>query len=344
MGILGYNPRHSWATKTPLGAHVTPDTARSLLRQALETNDRNALTSVPKTDLHCHGLLSAPLATYEALLGRALPTPPQVFGDFQKFAQYIATNLLPALTGARAARTILRAALERMLAEGVVYAEMSVDLMLPEFLGMTEEGFAELVAEECAQVAHRLVVAPEIGIARGLPPDEVAPRLRRWLATGTFKSVDLYDDENLGRLADFAPLYRTAEECGLKLKAHAGELCGADHVRASVQLLNLHAVQHGVRAAEDPGVAEFLAERGTLLHLCPTSNYSLGVCTAVENHPARRLFDQGVRITVNSDDYSVFRAGVTDELLNLKRMGFSSAEIEQIVDNGLSEVPDATLS
>jgi adenosine deaminase len=315
----------------------------SILRDALEANDRHALRSVPKTDLHCHGLLSAPPETYATLSGRALPPPPQAFVDFRSFAEYIATHLLPALTGTHAVRTILRAALQRMLADGVVYAEMSVDLLLPEFIGVSDDAFAELVAEECAAVAPRLVVAPEIGIARGLPPDEVAPRLRRWLATGTFKSVDLYDDEHLGHLADFAPLYRLAEEHGLKLKAHAGELCGADRVRASVELLNLHAVQHGVRAVEDPAVTAFLAERGTLLHLCPTSNYALGVCAALANHPARRLFDAGVRITVNSDDFSIFRVGVTDEILNLKQMGFGAAEIEQIVQNGLDEMPQVVV-
>src|SRR5262249_6255221 len=153
---------------------------------------------------------------------------------------------------------------------------------------------------------------------------------------------DLYDDETVGVLSDFAPLYRYAAEHGLKLKAHAGELCGAQAVRDSVELLDLHAVQHGIRAADDPHVAAFLAERGTLLHLCPTSNYSLGVCESLETHPARYLFDRGVKITVNSDDYTLFGAGASDELLTLSRMGFSADEIEQVIQNGLAEIPQTT--
>jgi adenosine deaminase len=318
---------------------MTAEDWRARLRRAVESNDRAALASVPKTDLHCHALLSAPWATYEALSGQPLPPPPKVFGDFRSFIAYIATNCSPVLSGAGAVRTLIAAALQRMVADGVVYAEMSFDLLVPELIGLSERAFAELIAEECARVATGLIVAPEIGIARGLPADEVAPRLKRWLATATFKGIDLYDDETLGSLGDFAPLYRMAADHGLKLKAHAGELRGPDHVRDSVALLNLHAVQHGVRAAEDPAVGEFLAARGTLLHICPTSNYSLGICDALENHPARRLFDQGVKITVNSDDFSLFGMDVTDEILNLKQMGFDANEIEQIVENGLAEIP-----
>jgi adenosine deaminase len=318
---------------------VETDSWTDLLRQGLQRGDAALLGGVPKTDLHCHALLSAPHETYTRLLGHSLPPPPQVFGSFQAFSAYIATNLLPALTGASAVRTLIRAAFERMAAEGVVYAEMSFDLLVPDFIGMRIEEFAALIDEERQCVAERVTVAPEIGIARGLPIDEVAPRLRAWIATGIWRSIDLYDDENLGTLDDFAPLYRDAADNGLKLKAHAGELCGAAVVRDSVERLDLHAVQHGVRAADDPEVADFLAERGTILHLCPTSNYSLGVCAKLETHPARQLFDHGVKITVNSDDFTLFGASVSDELLNLVKMGFSADDIEQVVRNGLAEIP-----
>ncbi len=264
---------------------------------------------------------------------------PKVFGSFQAFAEYIAGNLLPALVSAQAVRTIVRAALERMIADGVVYAEMSFDVLLPEFIGMRIEAFASLLAEEIGRVSDRSRVAPEIGIGRGLPPDEVSRRLKRWVATGVCRSIDLYDDENLGVLTEFAPLYRFAADHGLKLKAHAGELCGPQAVRDSVEVLNLHAVQHGVRAAEDPAVADFLARRGTLLHVCPTSNHALGVCASLDDHPARRLFDHGVKITVNSDDFALFGASVSDEILNLARMGFSAEDIARIVENGLQEIP-----
>jgi adenosine deaminase len=124
----------------------------------------------------------------------------------------------------------------------------------------------------------------------------------------------------------------------LRLKAHAGELLGPEAVRRAVEVLELDAVQHGVRAAEDSHVSDLLAERGTVLHLCPTSNVSLGVVTDIDTHPARRLHEHGVCITVNTDDYALFGAEVSDELLNLQRMGFDAKMIGEVVQNGLSQI------
>ncbi|MBI3781974.1 MAG: hypothetical protein HY270_01095, partial [Deltaproteobacteria bacterium] len=162
---------------------------RRELRRGLESGDRQALARVPKTDLHCHGLLSAPLATYESLLGYPLPLPPVRFGSFQRFADYIAANLLATMSGPDSVRAIVRAALQRMAGDGIVYAEMSFDLLVPEFIGIQIEAFGELLAEELSRVAGRLTVAPEIGIARGLPASEAERRLRRWLASGVGRSV-----------------------------------------------------------------------------------------------------------------------------------------------------------
>jgi adenosine deaminase len=307
------------------------------LERALAAGDRDALVAIPKTDLHCHGLLSAPLATFEAVRARSLPPPPKLFGDFDNFTVYIIEHLFPALSDPSAVRAIIRGAFERLAADGVVYAEMSFDLLLPESIGLSAEQFAALLGAEMARIADRVRVAPEIGINRVLPAGDLTERVHAWLDTGVFRSIDLYGDERLGQARDFAPLYELAGARGLKRKAHAGELCGAERVRESVEVLQLDAVHHGVRAADDPETTAWLAERGTVLHVCPTSNYALGVCESLAAHPARRLYDQGVALTVNTDDFTLFGASVCDELLNLSQIGFSADEIAHMIETGLAE-------
>jgi adenosine deaminase len=308
-----------------------------LLERALAEGDLAALAAIPKTDLHCHGLLSAPLAIYEQVRGRELPRPPRVFGDFDQFSLYIVEHLFPALSTTASVRALIRGAFERLVADGVVYAEMSFDLLLPESIGLSAEQFAALLNEEIGRVAARVRVAPEIGINRVLPAADIEARVRAWLDTGVFRSIDLYGDERLGDVRDFVPLYELAAARGLKRKAHAGELCGADCVRESVEILGLDAVHHGVRAAEDEATTAWLAARGTVLHVCPTSNYSLGVCASLDAHPARALLDQGVALTVNTDDFTLFGASVCDELLTLARIGFRPEEIATIIQTGLAE-------
>jgi len=301
--------------------------------------DAAALVAVPKTDLHAHGLLSAPLTAFERVRGVTLPPLPARFGDFDTFQVYIAEHLFPALADARSVRALVRAAFDRLVDDGVVYAEMSFDLMVPDFIGLSVQQFGELLGEEVARAAPGVIVAPEIGINRVMNPADAMPALREFVATGVFRSIDLYGDERIGDVRDFAPLYALAGERGLKRKAHAGELCEASCVRQAVEVLGLDAVHHGVRAADDPQITTWLAERGTVLHICPTSNYSLGICAEIAAHPARTLFDAGVRLTVNSDDFTLFGATICDELRNLAAMGFTAQEIARFIENGLAERP-----
>lgn len=309
------------------------------LERALADGDAGALAAVPKTDLHCHALLSAPPAAYAAVLGRPLAPPPRRFADFDAFSRYIVDEVSPVLSRSEAVRAIVRAALERLIDDGVVYAEMSFDLVLPHLLGLSAGRFAEMLSEEAARVAPRTAVAPEIGVNRALPVELALALTREWINTGAYRSIDLHGDERVAAATDFAPLHELAAARGLKRKAHAGELCDAASVRAALEALGLDAIHHGVRAAEDPAVVALLAERGTVLHVCPTSNVALGVCHGLDDHPAPALHGAGVALTVNTEDFTIFGASACDEILALARMGLDATAIAAIIERGLAEQP-----
>ena len=311
----------------------------SQLERALADGDVRALAAVPKTDLHCHGLLSAPRETYAAVLGRPLAPAPRRFADFDAFQRYIVEEVSPVLSRCEAVREIVRGAFARLVDDGVVYAEMSFDLVLPHLLGLSAGRFADLLEAEASRVAPRVTVAFEIGVNRALPVDVALALARQWIDTGAYRSIDLYGDERLGAPEDFAPLYELAAARGLKRKAHAGELCDAASVRTALEVLGLDAIHHGVRAVEDPEVVALLAARGTVLHVCPTSNVALGVCAALADHPAPALHAAGVALTVNTDDFAIFGASTCDEILALSRMGLDATAIAAIIARGLAERP-----
>jgi adenosine deaminase len=73
------------------------------------------------------------------------------------------------------------------------------------------------------------------------------------------------------------------------------------------------------RHAESPEVMRFLADHRIRLNVCPTSNILLGRVKRLEDHPIRKLFDAGVRVTVNTDDAIVFGVGVSEEFLRLRQ-------------------------
>lgn len=290
-----------------------------------------------KTDLHLHGLLSAPLSIYEEIAGWSLPKLPAKFESFESFNDYLFQNLILIIQSPEHVRKIIRGAFQRLIDDDVVYAEVSFDVMIPDLIQVSSEAFFEILTDEKKRVSSQIEIGLEVGMSRKTPPALLFQKVREWVSSKIFSSVDLYDDERVGRAEDFVEIYRFCESAGLKLKAHVGEFGPAHSVKEYVKTLHLNAVQHGIRSVDDPSVMDYLAKKGTVLNICPTSNVALGACPSYQTHPAKKLFDAGIQITVNTDDYALFGASLEDELKHLSKMGFSENDIAQILQNGLSQ-------
>jgi adenosine deaminase len=68
-----------------------------------------------------------------------------------------------------------------------------------------------------------------------------------------------------------------------------------------------------VRAIEDPTLVAELAERGTILEVCPSSNVATGVVASYADHPLSALREAGVRVTLGSDDPPYFGCSIGTE-------------------------------
>jgi adenosine deaminase len=300
------------------------------LAAALATDDDSGLRALPKADVHCHALLNCPLSTYEHVLRHKLPSPPPRFRDFGAFGGYLASNMFPAICSLDGIRTLLRAGLSRMASEGVVYAEASIDLLLPSHIHAPAQAVIEVVAQERDRIADRLQFVPEIGINRRVAPDRLWPLFVAYLDSGVFGTVDLYDDERAGDLSEFQRFFRLARERGLALKAHAGETCGPERVRDTIEILEVDAIQHGVAAVRDPRLLEEIARRGTQLNLGIASNIALGVAGSYEDHPIHALLAAGVTVALGTDDFAIFGASLSDEIRRLRRSGMRLRDLAKV--------------
>ncbi len=316
--------------RTPTSTLSETELAAALARTDDRASALASLRKLHKSDLHCHALLNCPLSTYESVLGRALPPPPARFRDFGEFGGYLASNLLAATRTLDGMRALLRAGLERMADEGVVYTEASIDLLMPVHIEVPPRAVIDLVADERDRIAPRLVFAPEIGINRRIAPDKLWPTFVAYLDSGIFRSVDLYDDEHAGDLRELRRFYRLADERGLLLKAHAGETCGPEKIRETLDVLSVDVIQHGIAAAKDPALLELLAQRGTQLNVGVASNVALGVASGYEQHPVRALLAAGVKVALGTDDFAVFGTSLCEELWLLRRSGMSVADLAKL--------------
>lgn len=107
--------------------------------------------------------------------------------------------------------------------------------------------------------------------------------------------------------------FEFAKANGLRLTAHAGEDGGAASVWDALDC-GVERIDHGVQSVEDPKLLEELAERQTLLTVCPLSNVALCVFPSLEQHTLPQLIEAGIPVCVNSDDPPMFASNLETEV------------------------------
>ncbi|MCE9849084.1 adenosine deaminase [Aeromonas allosaccharophila] len=104
----------------------------------------------------------------------------------------------------------------------------------------------------------------------------------------------------------FARVFARCRELGLPVVAHAGEEGPADYIWQAINELQVRRIDHGVRSADDPELLRYLADTRLPLTVCPLSNTRLKVFGNMAQHNVLRLLEQGLCVTINSDDPAYF--------------------------------------
>ncbi len=279
------------------------------------------LAVLPKAELHIHLEGSVRPATLEEFSARTGVTVPRSFNSLSTFVESFAVAWQTMSSPGDYGR-MMREYCEDAARAGVRYAEVTMVTIGRPFDCLAE---ATNAAAKQSDVEVRIIA----DIPRNFPV-EVA-----WAILEGTKGVPGVIGLGIGGPEDgyppelFEAVFAQAVEGGLRSIPHAGEDAGPESVRAALDALKAERIQHGVRAVEDPGLLEKLAERQIPLAVCPTSNLLLGVVSSLEDHPIRALWDAGVSVSVNTDDPGFFDCDLVGEyeiagrLLDLDRAGYA---------------------
>lgn len=130
--------------------------------------------------------------------------------------------------------------------------------------------------------------------------------------------------------------FERARQAGLPSVPHAGETVGPESIWGALRTLHAIRIGHGVRCLEDPALVAELRQRQIPLEVCPTSNVCLGVVPSLKDHPLPRLLEEGLFVTINSDDPPMFNTTLTDEYLAIAdAFQLDEADLEQFVRNAV---------
>jgi adenosine deaminase len=142
----------------------------------------------------------------------------------------------------------------------------------------------------------------------------------------------------------FERVFTRARHVGFIPMAHAGEEGPPEYIHQALELLKVVRIDHGVRAMEDPKLMERLIKERMPLTVCPLSNVKLKVFDTLADHNILEMLDQGVCVTVNSDDPAYFGGYMNANFEGLvSELGMTETQARRLAANSFeaSFLPEA---
>lgn len=282
------------------------------------------LVCLPKAELHLHieGTLEPDMMfAMAARHGVQLPWSSVAaaraafrFGTLQSFLDLYYAGMA-VLRTASDFRDLALAYLRRAHAEGVVHAELFFDPQAHREKGISFATIAHALQEaaHCVESETGMTTLLIPCVLRHLDESDGMRMLDEVLAhPGLVVGVGLDSSEMGHPPTKFRRLFRRVRDAGLKVVAHAGEEGPPDYIRQALDELGATRIDHGVRILEDAALTQRVAHLGIPLTVCPVSNWRLGGCASLREHPLPRMLDAGLNVTIHSDDPAYLQAYIAE--------------------------------
>ncbi len=223
--------------------------------------------------------------------------------------------------------------------QNVVHAEIFYDPQAHLRRDIKFEVFTEAILHAMKDAEMNFGISTELILSflRDLPEEDALNVLNN--ATSYLNEIIAVglDSAEVGNPpSKFSRAFSLAKDMGLMRVAHAGEEGPPEYVWEAVKILDVHRIDHGVRAIEDDNLMAFLAEHRIPLTMCPLSNLKLKVVSDLSGYPLREFMNRGILATVNSDDPAYFGGYVNENYLAVqKALNLNTGEICTLAANSI---------
>jgi adenosine deaminase len=124
---------------------------------------------------------------------------------------------------------------------------------------------------------------------------------------------DIAADEAGYPIDNHITAFEFAKAHNIPCTAHAGEAKGANSVWETLNYFHPKRIGHGVRSVEDADLMNHLKENHIHLEVCPTSNIQVNVFDNIKQHPADRIYNHGISMSINTDARTISDVTLADE-------------------------------
>ncbi len=258
--------------------------------------------------------------------------------DCQSLNEYLKCFDLPLLVlqEPEALERVTFELIEDLAFEGVTYAEIRFAPQLSIKDGMTIEEAVKAAIQGLKKglacyktIQAGLILCYMRGAENQTLNEETLMAAKKYYGKEVL-AVDLAGAEALFPTGNYKELFRETKKAGIPFTIHAGEADGADSVRKAIEF-GAKRIGHGIRAIEDQSLVQQIIKEKIVLEVCPISNFHTKLATEISRYPIRELYEQGVRITINTDNRTVSNTSLDREYTFIKEYyNFTGQEIAQL--------------
>lgn len=312
----------------------------------ISESTKTLIKSLPKAELHLHieGSLE-PELFFEIARRNGLPV---AYSSVDELRQaYNFRNLQEFLDLYYAGAGVLvreqdfydltKAYLQKMYAQNVVHTEIFFDPQTHTSRGVKFETVycgikrATDEAREQMNISSELIMCflRDLGAEAAMETLEMALPYKSGIIGVGLDSSEVGFPPSL-----FRDVFEKAQAEGFLTVAHAGEEGPVSYVREAIDLLHVSRIDHGNSATADPELLRLLADKKIPLTMCPLSNRKLQVQPDLRQHPLKKMMEQGIVVTVNSDDPAYFGGYINENYFVIAdALNLTPDEIKQLACN-----------
>jgi adenosine deaminase/aminodeoxyfutalosine deaminase len=303
------------------------------------------IQALPKAELHLHlegAIDPATLTELARNRGQELdPAMAREWYDYTDFAGFLLCfrAITKYLVTPEDYELITYRLMQRLAAENVLHAEVYVSVgacLLWKrdfdeiFLGL-ERGRARGERDLGVSLYWIFDAVRHFGAEHAMDVVDSAVKLQRHKSIVGF---GIGGDERRAGPELFPEVYAKAASHGLRLTCHAGETMGPESVWGALRILNTERIGHGLTCWQDAELMSYLGEKQVPVEVSVTSNLRTGCVGSLAEHPVKNYFDNGLLITLNTDDPGIFETTIGKEYeIARDAFGFADEQLRQLAMN-----------
>jgi adenosine deaminase len=225
--------------------------------------------------------------------------------------------------------------IEDVARENVRYIEIRYSPILHTKKGMTPEDSVNAVRKGLKKGERRYGVKSGIIICgiRNISP-AVSLKLADLTVRYKHKGVvgfDLAGAEENFPAKDHREAFYLILNNNINATIHAGEVFGPASIHQAIHYCGAHRIGHGTRLREDRDLMYYVRDHRIPLEICLISNWHTYSIRSLKHHPMKFYYDQGIRITLNTDNRLISNTTLTKEFMVARDLfGFQLHDFREV--------------